>query len=192
MKDKDFRSTIESLLLRVTESKYEEVLGDLKKMGSVLAKNDLSMYLAIKSLEEDVKNQKVDDLLRKSFEDLIERIEGNFVAKTDRVSNFLVAILSFTVLPLTPFLANWLNEEENTRKDVVLTLAMYSISIALSVKSTRLRMFGMISTVILFLMVNKEPPVRAVVASFAITVMNIIAHVWDRYERHLKGNEPYI
>lgn len=192
MNDKIFKEKINLIDESVKQRKFEETIPIFQDLHSALLPNDLTTYLSIKSLHDTIKSNRDIEFVLKEVSDIKARLQILRLPERERISNFVTSVVSYTIIPVVPFFANWLNGEETTNKDVVLSLAMYNISIALSLKSARDRILGILFSITIFLLVDKEPKPNAVFATYLLTLVTVLLHFADRYYRHLKYQEPYI
>lgn len=192
MNDKAFNEKISLISSHASSSKFEEAVQVVNELRIRLLPNDLAAYLSIKSITEDIGTNKNPDYIRKDIEEIKQKIINQRIPIKEKISNFVIAIVSYTLIPIIPFVANWLNNEENTNKDIVLSFAMYCISISLSFKTARDRILGILFSLIIFLLVDKEPKQGAVLGTYLLTFVTIVFHVFDRVNRHIKDNEPFI
>jgi hypothetical protein len=192
MTDKVFLEKISQVDTLNSSLKFGDAVVLLDELRLVLLPNDLAAYLSIKSILEDIKNDKNQDFIRKDIDETKKKILNQRLPKTEKISNFIISIVSYTLIPIVPFIANYLNNEPNTNKDIVLSLAMYCISIALSLKTARDRIFGILFSIIIFLLVDKEPKPNAVYGTYVFTAITVTFHLLDRINRHLRENEPFV
>ncbi len=174
------------------EQKFTKAIDKLKKLYKVTVPNNLHIYLSIKSIKADIENGKDNDLISNNILVIQNQILGFRLTKSERFSNFAIAVMSYTLIPLMPFLANWLNNKQNSNENIILSIAIYCISIALSIKYTRDRMIGIIMSILVFLLVRENPTQQAMLVSFIVTFIIFLLHVTDRAKRHLIEHEPYL
>lgn len=192
MTDKIFQEKIKQLEASNDSPNFEESIKILDELRIKLLPNDLVAYLSIKSLENDMKIGKDQDYIRKDISELMQKVINQRLPRSEKISNFTISVVSYTLIPIVPFIANFLNDLPNTGKDIVLSFAMYCISIALSFKTARDRIIGILFSLIIFLLVDQEPKPSAIYATYFFTVVIVSFHLNDRINRHLKGNEPYL
>lgn len=192
MSDDNFTDNISKIDTCISTGKYVDAMPIFKELHSKIAPNDLSIFLTLKALGEDIQNKRNEDYLLKQIEDLKTRFTLQRIPKSEKISNFTISVVSYTLIPIIPFIANWLNKEANTKKDIILSLAMYCISIALSLKHARDRIIGILFSLIVFLLVDKEPRDGAVIGTYCLSLVTVVLHISDRFSRHIVNNEPYV
>lgn len=192
MNDNNFTDNLNKIDSCISTGKYIDAIPVFKELHNKLTPNDLSIFLTLKALGEDIQNKRNEDYLLKQIEDLKTRFAIQRIPRSEKISNFTISVVSYTLIPIIPFIANWLNKEENTKKDIILSLAMYCISIALSLKHARDRIFGILFSLIIFLLVDKEPRDGAVIGTYCLSFVTVAFHISDRFNRHIINNEPYV
>ncbi len=144
MQDEKFNTALKSVEDKVKAKSFSESVTALNSLHEELNPNDLAIYLTLKSIEHDIANSKSEEFISNEIKSLLKRFRRKRLVKSERWSNFVVAVMSFTLIPALPFIANWINEVPNTGNSLVLSLAIYCISVALSIESPRDRMISII------------------------------------------------
>jgi hypothetical protein len=191
MIDKEFNEKIVLLESLVTSSKLQEATVLLDSLREAILPEDLPSYISCQSLKEDVNCNRNIEYIKKDIKVVKERLIQQRIPKKDKIVNFSISVISYSLIPLVPFVANVLLKEETTGKDIVLSFAMYCIGITMSFKSILHRTLGIFLSIIVFLLVDKSPQPNAIIATYMIALFIVIMLVNDRLNRHIKGDEPY-
>ena len=192
MDDKKYIEKIDKLDKACLDKDFTTAITFIEVIQSEISDNDLSLYLSIKSIKEDITNNKAEELISNDIQTAVSLIKKKKLSKNERWSNLIVAIMSYTLIPAMPFLANWLNDKQNTDENIILSLAIYCISVALSMQAARDRMIGIILSILIFLLVRESPTSQAMTAGFLLTIAIFTIHLIDRINRHLVNHEPYL
>jgi len=192
MNDKNYIEKINQINEACTEKRFADAIKFIEELQRDISDNDLSLYLSLKSIKEDLNNNKSGELIENSIQHAVSIIKKKKLSRSERWSNFIVAVMSYTLIPAMPFLANWLNNKQNTDENIILSLAIYCISVALSMQAARDRMVGIILSILIFLIVRENPTYQAMIAGLVVTVSIFTMHIIDRMNRHLVNHEPYL
>lgn len=192
MSDKEFNEKIFTLENLVASLQFQEAISLLDNLRETILPEDLPAYVSCKSLSEDINCNRNIDYIKKDIKSVKERLILKRLPKKEKISNFLISVISYSLIPLVPFVANALLRDETTGRDFVLSFAMYCIGITMSFKSILFRTLGIFLSIIVFLLVDKSPEPNAIIATYLIGVFIVIMLFNDRINRHIKGNEPYI
>ena len=192
MNDKAYIEKITQIDKACGDKRFPDAIKLIEEIQGEISDNDLSLYLSLKSIKEDLTNNKAEELISNDIQNAVSIIRRKKFSKSERWSNFIVAIMSYTLIPAMPFLANWLNNKQNTTENIILSLAIYCISVALSMQAARDRMIGIILSILIFLLVRENPTSQAMTAGLVVTIAIFTMHVIDRMNRHLTNHEPYL
>jgi len=192
MREEEFQILFYSIEENLKNKKHTLVVNQLRSLFDELTPNDLSVYRTLKSIENDILNGKDNEFIEHSITELLKSVKSKRLSKRERLANFIVSVMTFTLIPAFPFITKWMSEMSISPTDLILAMAVYCTSISISIDSMAEKMGALILSILVCLLVKDNPNNIAIGTSVFITIAICSMHITDRVKRHLFNHEPYL
>ncbi len=194
MSDKDYTNITSELKKQLQQEKYVDVTKKCLYIFKELDLNDLRLYNLIRSVEKNI-NQQVDPIIIESgINHVLDKFKEYRQTKAEQFSNLIIAVVSYSLIPALTFVAVYIKSGEAPMGSVLtMSLAVYCMSITLSIKGKAERIMGLFFSLFVFVCFaiqeeNKENADLIIYVNIC-TSMVIALFLWDRIHRHLLKSE---